>query len=225
MRIFIVYIVVLSCIFATAPYAFTSEEFPDCGSVSGTVKVWKTKVKTKGPKSGNEVVVYLEEAGGDSFPVVKGLVSMDQKSLIFIPHVLPIQKGTTVKFLNSDTVDHNVYFIFEKTGETLDIGTWGQGMSVDHTFSESGVVITLCKLHLEMASYVVILDNPYYDLAVIDDGTQQASYTIENVPSGKYILKTWHKKLKMKGKQASITVERGKTTTFDITITKNKYAK
>jgi plastocyanin len=225
MRIFILYIVVFYCFFAMAPFVFASEEFPDCGSVSGTVKVWKTKVKTKGAKSGKEVVVYLEEAGGDSFPVIDRLVSMDQKSLIFIPYVLPIQKGTTVKFLNSDNVDHNIFLIFEKTGETLDIGTWGQGVSVDHTFSESGVVITLCKLHLEMASYIVILDNPYYDLAIIDEGTQQASYRIQSVPPGKYILKTWHKKLKMKGKQASITVEKGKTTTFDITITKNKYAK
>ncbi len=207
------------------PAVCISEECPDCGTVSGTIKVWKTKAKTKGPKSYKDVVVFLEDKSGKTYPPVDKRVSMDQKSLIFTPHVLVIQKGTAVTFLNNDNVDHNVYFLFEKTGETLDIGTWGQGISKDHTFKESDIVITLCKLHLEMAAYIIVLDNPYYAEAVIDADSQQATYTIPNVPPGKYILKVWHKKLKMKGKQAEITVESGKTTQSDITITKKKYAK
>lgn len=213
------------CFFIMLPLAYASEECADCGAVSGTIKVWKTKVKTKGPKSYKEVVVFLEDANGKTYAPVDKLVQMDQKSLIFVPHVLPIQKGTTVRFLNNDTVDHNVNFLFEKNGETLDIGTWSQGVSVDHTFKESGIVITLCKLHLEMAAYIIVLDNPYFTKAVIDADSQQATYTISNVPPGKYILKIWHKKLRMKGKQADINVENGNTIQADITITKKKYAK
>ena len=212
----------LICTLSTAA---ASDECTDCGSVSGKVTVWKTNVKTSGAKSDKDVVVFLENTNGKTVPKGNRRVKMDQKSLIFIPHILPVQQGTTVTFLNSDTVEHNIFFLFEKTGETLDIGTWGQGISVDHTFTKSGVVITLCKLHLEMAAYTIVLDNPYYTGTAISEDSQEAAYEILNVPPGNYRLKAWHKKLKMKGTQAQITVESGKTTQSDITITKKKYAK
>jgi len=196
----------------------------DCGTVSGTITVSKTKVKTQGPKSDREVIVFLEDLNSKTWPAPAGKpISMDQKGLVFIPHVLPIQKGATVKFLNNDSVEHNVYFLFEKTGETIDIGTYQQGISVDYTFKEAGDVIALCKLHLEMAAYIVVLDNPLFCLATINEETQTAPYSLNNIPLGKYILKTWHKKLKMQQKQAEIIVEAGKVTSLDIIITKSKY--
>ena len=197
---------------------------PAGGTITGSIKVWKTKVKAEGPKNDKTVVVYLESA--ESLPPATGKhLKMDQRGLVFLPHVIAVQKGTSVEFLNNDPEKHNVYFLYDKTGETLDLGTWDKGQSVTHTFTETGNVIVLCKLHLEMAAHIIVLDNPYFCEAEIDAKTQKASYKIENVPPGKYILKTWHKKLKMKGKQAEVTIERDNTTQLDIVITKRKYAK
>ena len=199
-------------------------ECEQCGAVSGAVELWKAKVRTEGPKNGKDVLVLLEDGNGREFPAADALVSMDQKGLVFIPHVLPVMKGTTVRFLNNDNVDHNICFLYEKTGETLDLGTWGYGISRDYRFLEPGVVITLCKLHLEMAAYVVVFANPYFVPAAIDADTQKASFLIENVPPGGYVLNVWHKKLRMKGKPQPITVEAGKTIVRDAVITKAKYA-
>lgn len=221
----IIAVIFLFSLISVLPVASAADECSDCGNVSGKVTVWKTKVKTTGPKSHKDVVVFLEDKNTRPLPQVKNRVNMDQKGLIFIPHVLPVQQGTTVTFLNNDTVEHNIFFLFEKTGETLDIGTWGQGISVDHTFNERGVVITLCKLHLEMAAYIIVLDNPYFTATVISEVSQEAAYTISNVPPGNYSLRTWHKKLRMKGMKTDIIVESGKTTQSDIMITKKKYAK
>lgn len=209
---------------AMSPFGFGAEKCPEYGSVVGTVEVWRTKVKTEGPKSDKEVIVFLEPVMEKKFPPVDHTAMMDQLGLVFIPHVLPIQKGTTVEFKNSDNDKHNVYFLYDKTGDTLDIGTKPPGVSVFHTFTDTGVVIALCKLHLEMAAYIIIFDNPYFVEAVIDEGTQKASYEIKDVPAGEYILKTWHKKLKMKGKVGRVTIETGKAAQFDIVITKAKYA-
>jgi plastocyanin len=195
------------------------------GTVSGTVSVFRTKVKTNGPKSDKDVIVYLQPVSGDTYGPVGTQVQVDQKGLIFIPHVLPIQLGTTVTFLNNDNELHNVYFLFDKTGETLDIGTWGPGQSCSHTFNEAGLAITLCKLHLEMAAYIVVLDTPFYTLAEVDGSSQKGQYIINNVPAGDYILNSWHKKLKMKGGPVQIEVQGGKTAASDIIITKAKYAK
>ena len=193
------------------------------GTVSGTVHVWKARAKTEGPKNDKSVVVYLE--GLPSASPADARLSMDQKGLVFLPHVLAIEKGTTVDFLNNDPEKHNVYFLYDKTGETLDLGTWEQGQTVSYTFKETGNVIVLCKLHLEMAAHIVVLDNPFFTVAEIDGETRKARFKLDNIPPGKYILKAWHKKLKMKGKQLEVTVEEGKTAEVNIVITKRKYAK
>jgi plastocyanin len=216
----------LICLMAVPFLGATAAGGGEFGTVAGTISVSKTKVRTQGPKSDKDVIVFLEDLNGRTWPAADGqITSVDQKGLVFIPHVLPIQKGRTVRFLNSDSVEHNVYFLFEKTGKTIDIGTYQQGISVDYTFEESGVVIVLCKLHLEMAAHIVVLDNPLFCLAEIKEETQAGSYSLDNVPPGRYILKAWHKNLKMQQKQAEITVEAGKVTNLDITITKSKYVR
>jgi plastocyanin len=202
-----------------------AQAIENTGGIQGNIKIWKTKVKTKGSTSGKDVVVFLTCKNDIPYEPSKERISMDQLGLIFIPHVLPIQKGTTVTFLNNDQVDHNVYFLFEKTGETMDIGTWGQGISKDHQFNDTGAVITLCKLHLEMAAYIIVLNNPYFTTAQIDKETQSGTYLLENVPPGNYTLKAWHKRLKMKGKSQDIVIKEGDPETLDIIMTKAKYAK
>ena len=196
------------------------------GTITGTVKLWRARAKTAGPKSYKDVVVYLEKVGDNNFPAPLKSPRIDQRGLVFIPHVLAVQKGTPIEFLNSDNDKHNVYFLYDKAGktETKDLGTWVPGDMRSHTFKDAKAVITLCKLHLEMAAYVVVLDNPFFTMTAIDGKTQQASFTIKNVPAGKYTLKTWHKKLKLKGGSREVTVEVGKASSVELTITKAKYA-
>ncbi len=195
------------------------------GSVSGEIRVHKARVKARGPKSFRDVVVYLEPAAPTAFSPPTQHAVMDQRGLIFIPHVMVVQNGTTVDFLNSDNDRHNVYFLFEDTGKTLDIGTWGPGQSVSHTFRDSGLVITLCQLHLEMASYILVLDAPFFTMARIDEKAQKATFEIRGVPAGDYLLKAWHKKLKIKGGKIKVAVAAGKNQITNIVITKKKYAK
>lgn len=197
------------------------------GTITGTIKLSRARAKTKGPKSYKDVVVYLEKVAGNGFPAPITLARMDQKGLVFIPHVLAVQKGTPIKFLNNDNDNHNVYLLYDEKGKTKtnDLGTWKPGEQRIHTFNKAKRVIALCKLHLEMAAYVVVLDNPFFTTTQIDGKTQQASFTIKNVPPGKYLLNTWHKKLKLKGGPREVVVQAGKTAKADLTITKAKYAK
>jgi len=53
-----------------------------------------------------ESVVYVEAVAGKNFPAPTQHVTMDQKGLMFVPHIIAIQQGTTVEFLNSDSVAH-----------------------------------------------------------------------------------------------------------------------
>ena len=110
--------------------------------------------------------------------------------MVFIPHVLPVVLGTTVKFLNSDTVLHNV-FTPSRAGNKFNLGTWPKGEVKTYIFDKLGEVRLLCNVHPEMEALVVVLPNSHF-VKTGPDG----SFAIANVPAGKYTLKVWHEKLR-----------------------------
>ena len=188
------------------------------GSIRGTISASGTTVKTTGATSYKHVVVYLEPADKKAAPAVKKTVQMDQKGLVFKPHVMAVQKGTTVDFLNSDSINHNVFCVDDCCDGKMDLGQWGRGQKRSYTFDKVGPATLLCKLHPEMSAYVVVVDTPHFTIAAIDGESQKAAYSIANVPPGKYVLKTWHKKLNVTTQE--VVIEDGKATTQDIVLKK-----
>src|ERR1700745_127681 len=102
-------------------------------------------------------VVYVDVIAGKTFPAPKDHPVMDQKGLVFVPHIIVVQQGTTVEFLNSDTVQHNVFWTAigsdKKAGHNL--GTWPKGEKRSFTFDKAGVVPVLCNVHPAMRGSVV----------------------------------------------------------------------
>jgi plastocyanin len=172
------------------------------------------KVTAKPSKYQKDTVIYIEKVEG-TFDPPKEHYTMDQKNLVFIPHVLPVLQGGTVDFLNSDEVRHNV---FSPDGEKYNLGTWPSGEIRRYTFSKCGSskvcpYTQLCNVHPEMEAYVVVLQNPYYTVT-----DKQGQYRIENVPPGNYKLAVWNKK--RKAESVDIHIEDRKTTTIDFTLKK-----
>ncbi len=175
------------------------------GTIEGTVKV-------TGVASGAGVVVYVQKAEG-TFPPSTA-ASMDQQNMKFVPHVLPVVAGTTVKFLNDDATQHNV---FSPDYEKYNLGTWPQGQTKDHTFAKCAKVpcayVQLCRIHPEMEGYIVVLQNPFF--AVTD---QNGHYKIDNVPPGAYTLGVWHEKGKAQPKPVKVAA--GTPATVDFVLAK-----
>jgi len=159
-------------------------------------------VTTPKPRDRENVVVYIDRIPGKTFPAPEKHASMQQRGLTFIPHVLPVLVGTTVDFLNSDDVLHNV-FSPDKIAEKFNLGTWPKGEIRSYTFKQPGSAVILCQVHAEMEGYVVVLETPYFAVAG-KDGT----YTLPDVPEGTYALKTWHERLKPQ--EAQVIVSGGK---------------
>ena len=142
-------------------------------------------------------IVYIEKASGAFAPPSKN-PHMDQKNLTFIPRVLPILVGTTVDFMNSDDVLHNVFC--PDACAKFDLGQYPKGVIKTHKYDKVGCQsVVLCNVHPEMEAYVVVMQNPYY--AVTD---KEGNFKIPNVPPGKYTLSVWNEKLNAAGQ--SITV-------------------
>lgn len=202
------------------------------GKVAGSIRVTGTKVKTEGSKSQKEVVVYLEKAqGADYPPPAAEHAKMDQQNLVFIPHVMAVQKGTTVDFLNTDTVDHNIFCVDDcckilegaagAAPQFMDLGNWGKGEVRNYTFKLTGEAVLLCKLHPEMAAYLLVLDTPYFQVVELDGTTQSATYSIANIPPGDYVVKVWNKKCKTAAEQ-KVAVTSGQTTKADLELVRKK---
>ncbi len=148
-----------------------------CGAatVAGTVRI--------GGKPGGAAVVYLE--GAIEAPAANSRVVMDQRNLQFLPKLLPVPRGTTVEFTNSDDIQHNV-FSPSDVADNFDLGAYGPGAVRSVTFSKPGEVLVLCNIHMEMEARILVLRDPYFGVAG-DDGT----FRITSVPAGQYTAKVW----------------------------------
>lgn len=146
-------------------------------------------------------VVYLA-APGKTFPAPEKHALIDQKGLLFNPHITVVQQGTTVDFLNSDNVQHNVFWPSvggdKKAGHNL--GTWPQGQKRSFKFDKPGVAPLLCNVHPEMSGYIVVSPSPYY--AETDDS---GNYKIDNVPDGSYTATAWHEGAKTQSKPLTVS--------------------
>jgi plastocyanin len=162
-------------------------------AVAGTVEGRVTH-----PRGTANIVVYVATAPG-TFRAPDRHVVMDQKGMQFVPHVVPVVRGTTVDFKNSDHLTHNV---FSPDGEGYNLGTWGYGEVRPHTFATLGVYSQLCSLHPEMEGFVIVLQNPYFAVTRAD-----GSFTIPNVPDGQYTLKVWGQKLRTAEKNRTFQVQ------------------
>jgi plastocyanin len=147
-------------------------------------------------------VVYVDAIAGKTFPAPKEHPVMDQKGLVFAPHIMVVQQGTTVEFLNSDNVQHNVFWSSigsdKKAGHNL--GTWPKGEKRPYTFDKAGVVPLLCNVHPDMAGYLIVSPTPYF--AETDDS---GTYKIKDVPDGSYTLIVWHEGAKNQSKPVSVS--------------------
>jgi plastocyanin len=194
----------LTSVLAVASLALPALAAAADGSIAGTVKA-------TGLSSNADAVVFVEQAPGAPRPPAQP-VTMDQKQMQFMPHVLPVVVGTTVRFLNSDPTAHNV---FSPDYEKYNLGTWPQGQSKEHAFATCAkfpcAYTQLCRVHPEMEGFVVVLPSSLF--AVSD---KEGRFDIKDVPPGQYTVAVWHPKLK--GKPQPVTVVAGKPATVDFTL-------
>jgi plastocyanin len=160
-----------------------------------------------------ESVVYVEAIAGKTFPAPGQHPVIDQKGLMFNPHILVVQEGTTVEFLNSDSVNHNVFWSAvggnKKLGHNL--GTWPQGEKRSFKFDDPGAVPLLCNVHPDMSAFIIVTPTPYF--AKTD---KTGEYKIENVPDGSYTVTAWNEGTKPRSSQVNASGD----TKLDFTLAK-----
>jgi len=160
------------------------------GSIEGKVTVGK-----------GASVVYVEAIAGKTFPPPAQHPVVAQAHLMFQPHIVPVQQGTTVDFLNNDSVAHNVFWPSvggnKKLGHNL--GTWPKDEKRSFKFDTAGSVPLFCNVHPEMTAYIVVVPTPYFALT-----NEAGEYKIEGVPDGSYKLTAWSEAGKSQSKHVDV---------------------
>lgn len=174
------------------------------GAVAGTIE---------GKISPGKSVVYVDTIQGKTFPAPTQTPLVEHKGMMFSPHILVIQQGMTVEFLNSDNMQHNVFWPSISGNKKLghNLGAWPKGEKRPFRFDQPGVVPLLCNAHPDMAGYIIVSPTPYF--AETDDS---GNYKLENVPDGKYNLVAWHERMKQQTKPQSVSG----TTKVDFSLSK-----
>jgi ER membrane protein complex subunit 7-like protein len=131
-----------------------------------------------------DVVVFVEGVKG-AFPAPARHPQLVQKDERFIPHVLPVQLGSTVDFPNEDDFYHNVFSVV--SGDRFDLGRYARGKSAHQTLTKTGVVVVRCEIHSGMKAYILVVPNPFFAVPAAD-----GAFSIPDVPEGTYLVKAWH---------------------------------
>jgi plastocyanin len=133
------------------------------------------------PPGHSTVVVYVSGVRRRS---AGRIVTMLQEGRQFVPSVLVLHTGDTIRFENRDPVDHSV---FSNSGaNTFDLPRTTRGVTGMKSFSIPGAVRIQCDIHSTMRADVLVLENDYFGVA---DGA--GAWRIEDLPEGRYTVTAW----------------------------------
>ena len=157
-----------------------------------------------------DVVVYLDKVKeGKDFAADAAGGALDQKGCEFHPFLQIMKNGDKLDIKNSDPVLHNIhtYEIIGRVKKTVfNISQPDPGAIHKTVKLKRGSAMKIeCDAHDFMHGFVFVAKNPYYAVVGAD-----GSYSIDNVPAGKYTVKAWHGKLK--GQKSKVEVAAGGST-------------
>ena len=203
---------------------------PETGSLAGSVQLGPklssrkmrfhlysdAPVEASKPRPGFEeelqnVVVYLEseDLARAEAPRAGSPLVVRQENLAFVPHVLPILKGSSVQFPNSDPIFHNVFSL--SRAASFDLGRYPKGATKSVRFDDPGTIKVFCHVHSDMSAVIMVLDNPYF---VTPDANGR--YRIDGIPPGEYRAIGWHERARPVRRM--VRIEPGATTLRDFSI-------
>ena len=158
------------------------------------------------------VFVYVSDglADGSSFAAPSEPAVLDQEGCMYVPHVMGVQTGQTIRIENSDPFQHNIHPVPEKN-RGFNESTPNEGDYLEKSFLEPEVMVSVkCDVHSWMQAYIGVLDHPYFSVSGTD-----GSFSIEGLPAGDYTVTAWHSQF---GEQMmSVTVADGEAAMADFT--------
>jgi plastocyanin len=151
--------------------------------------------RTKGLK---DAVVWLEGVAAMTATLpAKQPVRMDQQNFFFVPHVLAVDAGQAVEFLNSDNANHGVTATALEPANCFNVSIPLVSQSYTHRFLASKHPVAIgCPVHVSMAAWIYVFEHSFHDVS-----DEQGRFHLPPAPPGRYTLQIRHADGGMKREQ------------------------
>jgi hypothetical protein len=144
------------------------------------------------------VFIYIKDGSvtggnrvtGYSYPTPGSPVVLDQVGCHYIPHVVGIQTNQKLSVVNSDPTAHNINVQPTKGNPSWNVSQPPSTPAIEKNFARPETLIPVkCNQHPWMKAYIGVLKHPFFTVSGAD-----GSFTIKDVPPGKYTVVAWHEK-------------------------------
>ncbi len=156
-------------------------------------------VLVSGGKLQNVFVYVKSGLPQATFEVPATEVELDQRGCKYVPRVLGIQAGQTLKVVNSDPTSHNVHPIPKVNREWNESQSKGQGPIMKKFTKPETQIPVKCNLHSWMLAHISVISHPFYAVSAAD-----GTFTIKGLPPGEYELEAWHEKFGAKTMKVTV---------------------
>lgn len=126
-------------------------------------------------------VVWISD---DSKPAVMPEAEMRNTHKAFVPDVVVLTAGSSVRFPNDDAFFHSIFS--QGAPDPFDIGFYDNGPGKSVAFPNPGVVNVRCHIHGTMHGTIVVVDGPW-----TQTHEPNVKFTLDNVRPGSHVLHTW----------------------------------
>ncbi len=138
-----------------------------------------------------DAVITLESVAASAALAAKPpvTVDVDQEGSIYAPHVAVVPVGSSVRFLNSDRILHNVHLRHD--AHTVDQRDMPAGEKWTLAAGDKARAISIgCNFHPWMSGHIKVVDTPYFGKS-----DERGRFVIGDVPDGRYRALIWHEEL------------------------------
>jgi hypothetical protein len=177
----------------------TMPQAPAAGSVIPTGKfgamcgagALDESIQTTGSGVAN-AVVWLEGIKEGKAPPDERRLELESVQCKLRPRVQAAVTGSAVNIIGHDNFMQHLQFT--AGGESgsraaVLVGGGEQVIPTELPFKEPGLVLVRDPEHAWTRAYLAVFDHPYFAVT-----SKDGSFTIDNVPPGKYTLRTWHER-------------------------------
>jgi hypothetical protein len=134
-----------------------------------------------------DAIVYFRPAQPVAPAPLREPALMTTRRKQFVPRVLAITAGSSVRFPNEDAILHNVFSRSPDNG--FDAGLYEAGDGFVQQFEHPGLVKVYCNVHHSMYGYILVLDTPFFTRPDRD-----GRFRLSGVPEGEGDLVVYHER-------------------------------
>ena len=183
---------------------------PTCAKQHATPVMTEGVVAGPGNTLAN-VVVYIS-AGADDANAPAQALTFTQKGCQYGPHVLAIHTGQELDVVNDDQTSHNIHPLAKINRE------WNKSQPpgsppIKATWDQPEFVEVKCNIHPWMHGWFAVLKTNHYTVT-----GENGTFTLPNLPPGKYTLTAWHEPDAKMTQEVTITGNETKNIDFSFVL-------